>query len=327
MNTFSKYLSTAMMFLLSLGLKSDSVNIQNYIKGTKQNITQSQKIEDLELLGIKHDAPKRLNFDDNNIKPEPSLEDCVYDLSFVEDVSYEDKSIIQPNVDFTKIWSVKNTGNCTLNDAELMYLDGARMNGDTVQIPTLDVGDVTNISIDLTSPILPGNYRSTWIPILDKEVIGNELWVQLNVEGKISFENYEKLIIIDLSEQMLYAINDSKVTYTFPISSGKKGFETVVTDPNDPFLIYLKYDVQTMNGYALGEGYNYLIEDVPYVMYFHRSYAIHGVTWHTNFGTPSSHGCINLSKKDAKIIYDLFGIGDPVFVFDETQGLEQLVNE
>ena len=47
----------------------------------------------------------------------------------------------------------------------------------------------------------------------------------------------------------------------------------------------------------------YSIEDVPFVMYFHRSYAVHGAFWHSNFGVQMSHGCVNLAPIDAKRLF------------------------
>ena len=47
----------------------------------------------------------------------------------------------------------------------------------------------------------------------------------------------------------------------------------------------------------------YSIEDVPYVMYFEGSYALHGAFWHNNFGHEQSHGCVNLAPLDAKKIF------------------------
>jgi len=44
----------------------------------------------------------------------------------------------------------------------------------------------------------------------------------------------------------------------------------------------------------------YFLEDVPYQMYFSKNYGIHAAYWHNNFGTRQSHGCLNLSLKDAK---------------------------
>ena len=47
----------------------------------------------------------------------------------------------------------------------------------------------------------------------------------------------------------------------------------------------------------------YSIRDVPYILYFERSYAIHGTFWHNNFGVPMSHGCVNLAPLDAKWVF------------------------
>jgi hypothetical protein len=47
----------------------------------------------------------------------------------------------------------------------------------------------------------------------------------------------------------------------------------------------------------------YRVDDVPYVQYFHAGYALHGAYWHDNFGTPRSHGCVNLSPKDALYVF------------------------
>jgi len=47
----------------------------------------------------------------------------------------------------------------------------------------------------------------------------------------------------------------------------------------------------------------YSIEDVPWTMYFDGSYALHGASWHANFGHPMSHGCVNLSPADARALF------------------------
>ena len=51
----------------------------------------------------------------------------------------------------------------------------------------------------------------------------------------------------------------------------------------------------------------YSIEDVPFVMYFHRSYAVHGAFWHSNFGVQMSHGCVNMRSEEAKWLFGLIG--------------------
>ena len=58
----------------------------------------------------------------------------------------------------------------------------------------------------------------------------------------------------------------------------------------------------------------YSIEDVPWTMYFHESYALHAAFWHDHFGRPRSHGCINLSTDNAQWYYNQVNIGDPIVI-------------
>jgi lipoprotein-anchoring transpeptidase ErfK/SrfK len=43
--------------------------------------------------------------------------------------------------------------------------------------------------------------------------------------------------------------------------------------------------------------------DVPYVQFFDGDRGLHGVYWHDQFGTPRSHGCVNLSPRDARWLF------------------------
>ncbi|WP_437514580.1 L,D-transpeptidase [Sorangium sp. So ce1099] len=51
-----------------------------------------------------------------------------------------------------------------------------------------------------------------------------------------------------------------------------------------------------------GEG-TYALKDVPYIQYFASGYALHAAYWHDVFGTPRSHGCINMSPIDAHRVF------------------------
>jgi hypothetical protein len=46
---------------------------------------------------------------------------------------------------------------------------------------------------------------------------------------------------------------------------------------------------------------------VPWSTYFNEGYAFHTAYWHGSFGTPRSHGCVNLSPSDALTVYKLLG--------------------
>ena len=61
-----------------------------------------------------------------------------------------------------------------------------------------------------------------------------------------------------------------------------------------------------------GRGYD--IPNVPYAMYFYRGYAIHGAFWHNRFGTPVSHGCVNLRVYQARKLFRWTNHGTLVIV-------------
>jgi len=50
-------------------------------------------------------------------------------------------------------------------------------------------------------------------------------------------------------------------------------------------------------------GEEFELMDVPWVQYFKAGFALHAAYWHTEFGRPRSHGCINLSPIDAYRIF------------------------
>ncbi|MEH2064223.1 MAG: L,D-transpeptidase [Nostoc sp.] len=111
-------------------------------------------------------------------------------------------------------------------------------------------------------------------------------------------------IEIDLSEQRLRAWEGNKLVYSYRISGGKRSTPT----PLGRFRINSKYRTHRMRG----KDYN--IPDVPYTMYFYRGYAIHGAYWHKRFGTPVSHGCVNLPVQQARNLYNWTSTGTLVVV-------------
>ena len=57
------------------------------------------------------------------------------------------------------------------------------------------------------------------------------------------------------------------------------------------------------------------MKDVPYVQYFNNeAEALHGAYWHNNFGSPMSHGCINLPVYSARWMYGWGTLGTQVWV-------------
>jgi lipoprotein-anchoring transpeptidase ErfK/SrfK len=113
---------------------------------------------------------------------------------------------------------------------------------------------------------------------------------------------------VNLSTQTLTAYEGDVPVMTTAVSTGTYLYPTVTGQ----FNIYLRHESQTMNGYLLG--YDYYLPDVPYVMYFYRGFALHGTYWHNNFGTPMSHGCVNMPTDKAQWIYNWSDYGTLVNV-------------
>jgi len=138
--------------------------------------------------------------------------------------------------------------------------------------------------------------------------INNSTILATNILGD---STAEKRILVDLSEQKLYAYEGPRKVYEFLVSSGLWG-----TTPTGEFYIWIKLKSTRMSGGSKELGTYYDLPNVPYTMYFsnseipkERGYALHGTYWHNNFGHPMSHGCINLSTEDSKTLYEW---ADPV---------------
>jgi len=107
-----------------------------------------------------------------------------------------------------------------------------------------------------------------------------------------------KWVHVDLSEQTLVAYEDEAPVYATVISSGKEGYEP----PTGTFQVQQKYISTTMNATDPIDGF-YEVEEVPWTLYYHRGYALHGAYWHTDFGKVRSHGCTNVAPVDARWLY------------------------
>ncbi len=107
----------------------------------------------------------------------------------------------------------------------------------------------------------------------------------------------ERWIEVILSEQALIAWEGETEVRRMVVSTGLPGTPTV----SGRYHIYLKALSRRMTG----PGYD--LPNVPHVLFFYLGYAIHGAYWHDNFGTPMSHGCVNLKLDDAAWIFDWAG--------------------
>lgn len=119
----------------------------------------------------------------------------------------------------------------------------------------------------------------------------------------------EHWVEVDLSMQYLWAWEGNKLVNQTYVSTGKAGFET----PTGTFYILVKYRYDDMAGCIQGECYN--VPAVPWTMYFtNYGHALHGAYWHNQFGTPRSHGCVNLPLWFAEWLFTWLPYGGRVVV-------------
>jgi hypothetical protein len=109
---------------------------------------------------------------------------------------------------------------------------------------------------------------------------------------------------VNVRDQTLTAWQGDVVVLHTQVSTGKPGWRTIP----GTFNVYVKLPSTRMRG----PGYD--TPNVPWTMYYHLGFAIHGAYWHNNFGTPVSHGCVNLRVDEAKLLFDWADVGMEVVV-------------
>ena len=111
-------------------------------------------------------------------------------------------------------------------------------------------------------------------------------------------------IDVNLSTQSVYAYEGDTVVNSFVVSTGTWLTPTVTGQ----YKIWIKLRSANMSGPG------YFLPNVPYIMYFYKGYGLHGTYWHNNFGTPMSHGCVNLRTSDAEWLFNWASVGTVVNV-------------
>jgi len=111
-------------------------------------------------------------------------------------------------------------------------------------------------------------------------------------------------IDVDLTHQRLTAYEGQTMVRTTLVSTGLPRTPTPVG----------RYHIQIKLRYDSMSGPGYYLPNVPYTMYFYRGYGLHGTYWHSNFGHPMSHGCINLPTPEAEWLFNWADVGTMVNV-------------
>jgi lipoprotein-anchoring transpeptidase ErfK/SrfK len=175
---------------------------------------------------------------------------------------------------------------------------------------------VVSLSSAMTSLISPKWVRSIKIFLTGAALslsaisaASDEVWANsqnstIRQEMQTLQESNQRWIQVNLSTQRLIAWEGGEPVYAVIVSTGKKSTPTRVG----------VFQVQTKHKTTRMRGADYDVPNVPHTMYYQGGYAIHGAYWHRKFGTPVSHGCVNVAPNHAKWLFNWASVGTPVVV-------------
>jgi hypothetical protein len=129
-------------------------------------------------------------------------------------------------------------------------------------------------------------------------------WVRILPAGETSplsplVPEEKKYLHIFLDRQILIAYEWDVPVYAARVATGQKNFES----PTGTFRTFHKRPTYHMTG-GYDDATVFDLPGVPWDTYItDTGVAIHGTYWHNDFGTPHSHGCINMTPQDAKWIF------------------------
>ena len=100
-------------------------------------------------------------------------------------------------------------------------------------------------------------------------------------------------ILVDKATQRMLVIQDGYIRYMWPVSTGRDNMAT----PNG---VYSPQRLER-NWFSA----EYYSSPMPFSIFFHNGYAIHGSYAIDRLGGPASHGCVRLHPHHAAILFDL----------------------
>jgi hypothetical protein len=91
---------------------------------------------------------------------------------FIKDVTIPDGTIMAQGQAFTKTWRIKNVGTCAWNGFSLVFDSGDAMGGAASSaIAVVNPGQEIDLSVNMTAPTAPGNYRSYWRIVTNSNIL------------------------------------------------------------------------------------------------------------------------------------------------------------
>ena len=158
--------------------------------------------------------------------------------------------------------------------------------------------------------------QRTAIPILERATdaagkdtayrVGDGEWIDAHLvrvaelaKPPAMLGEHERWIDVDLDQELLVAYEGTLPVYITMISAGAKDTPT----ETGVYRMWKKVSETDMSGLTGEDPYS--VATVPWTEFFspEKGLALHTAYWHDRFGTPRSHGCVNLAPRDARWLY------------------------
>lgn len=136
------------------------------------------------------------------------------------------------------------------------------------------------------------------IPGYAHDQVGIRHWVTRSAPADVAED--ELWVDVDAEQQVLAVRRGEDLVFATLVSTGKEGEHDT---PSGLFRVSMK-NVHTDMFSGPNAESPYHVERVPWVARFFGQYYLHGAFWHWGFGHSTSHGCINLSPRDARFVFD-----------------------
>ena len=139
------------------------------------------------------------------------------------------------------------------------------------------------------------------------------LGIMFTVFAVDSHAGPKKALLVNVHDQVIYAVDNYQIVYKFDVITGRPGKETIP----GKFTIFKKIEDYTSKTYKA---------PMPYTMFFSKDgKAVHGTKWATlrsylhAYITESvgSMGCVGLTEDDARTLFGWATVGTPVVILDE----------
>jgi lipoprotein-anchoring transpeptidase ErfK/SrfK len=106
--------------------------------------------------------------------------------------------------------------------------------------------------------------------------------------------NAEILMAVDKSVQRMVVVVDGSIRWVWPVSTGRRGYET----PDGSYTVFWLDE----------DHYSEEWDDAPMphsIFFTRRGHAVHGSYETKRLGTPASHGCVRLAPANAAKLFAL----------------------